>query len=74
MITYTFGTVIRIEEFNADDHAKSLSLKTFGVVPERVSVKVSRMILKARTYEDTQPLKPKSLLDELGVKESPEEW
>lgn len=74
MITYQFGTVIRIEEFNADDHAKKLSLETFGVIPERPSVKVSRMLLKVRTSEDMQYTKPDTLLSELGALVEQEEW
>lgn len=74
MITYTFGTVVTIEEFNADEFAKQKSLSTWGVAPPRPNVKVSRMLLKARVSEDTQYKEPKSLLDELGVKEEQEEW
>ena len=74
MITYTFGTVVVIEEFNADEFAKQRSLDTWGVIPPRPNVKVSRMLLKARSSEDMLYREPKTLLDELGVVEQQEEW
>ena len=74
MITYTFGTVIIIETFNADELAKQKSLETWGVIPPRPNVKVSRMLLKVRTSEDMQYTKPDTLLSELGALVEQEEW
>lgn len=74
MITYKFGTVIKVESLNCDELAQQMSLKTFGIIPERPSAKIARMILKARVYEDRRQSERDPLLDELAASIEPEEW
>lgn len=74
MITYTFGTVIIVDSINPDELAKKISLETWGVVPPRLSLKVSRKTLKVRTSEDMLYTRPDTLLSELGASVEPEEW
>lgn len=74
MITYTFGKIISVKPTNPDELAKKKSLETWGVIPPRPNVKVSKMILKARISDSTQYTKPDTLLSELGASLEREEW